>query len=465
MCDVGPGGSKLGGVTGLVDDLVIAIVNNRIYWDGHPRVTAALQDILAGLEEQFQQTTEDELLLGVIDGYLVFDGKPLLGSTLGGAKLIDPIERMDSGGIGIRRDCTQDEILTLLSLLGDRKDRGDDWSAANARLAAEGAQRVRLLPPPGGHGEGVGSMRVPKMALEVPLELYQRVFDTLQGMSVSICRGEQLSLHTARDQIEHIMTKLDQDPKSMLNLARYEQYDSFTFGHSVRVCFLALNFSKSLTPDPLLRNRIGLAAMLHDVGKARVPYEILHAPHRLSKEEREEMEKHTTHGAAILLELENTDPAAVATAFGHHRTLLGQGYPKDKLNAPLSTITKIVKICDVYEALTAVRPYKPAMSPTRAYRIMISMKKHFASHLLRQFITTNGLYPVGTHVRMGSGAVALVERQTHDLERPVVTIVTTPENDTLRPEDRVLVDLSSLAPGEMQVAEGPLTANVLKRAG
>jgi HD-GYP domain-containing protein (c-di-GMP phosphodiesterase class II) len=212
------------------------------------------------------------------------------------------------------------------------------------------------------------------------------------------------------------------DPKAMLSLARYEQYDAFTFGHSIRVCFLALDFARTMTQDEALLQRIGLAALLHDVGKAWVPFEILHAKGRLSPEERAEMERHTTYGAEILLGAEACDPLAVATAFGHHRMRQGGGYPRTIHEARQSTVLKIVKICDVYEALTAVRPYKPRMSPTRAYRLMLSMEGHFDRALLRHFISTNGFYPTGGRVRLSTGDTARVSRQTADPCRPVVDI-------------------------------------------
>src|SRR5262249_17314636 len=144
----------------------------------------------------------------------------------------------------------------------------------------------------------------------------------------------------------------------------------------IRVCLMALNYARAFTNDQEFLLRVGSAALLHDVGKARVPFEVLHCKGRLSAEHRREMERHPELGAEILLDSKGVDPMAVTAAFGHHKTTSYGGYPKTLHQAQLSTVTKIVKVCDVFESLTAVRPYKPAMSPVRAYRIMMSMQGH-----------------------------------------------------------------------------------------
>ena len=93
----------------------------------------------------------------------------------------------------------------------------------------------------------------------------------------------------------------------------------------------------------------------------------------------------------------------MAAALDHHQTFPAGGYPKVCHDVVLSKITKIVKICDVYEALTAERPYKRAMSPCRAFGIMFSMKGHFDSGILRRFVYVNGIYPAGSLVQMSNG--------------------------------------------------------------
>jgi response regulator RpfG family c-di-GMP phosphodiesterase len=108
-------------------------------------------------------------------------------------------------------------------------------------------------------------------------------------------------------------------------------------------------------------------------------------------------------------------------------------------------VTKLVKICDVYEALTAVRPYKKAMSAPKAFRTMLDMTAHFDEELLTHFIRTVGIHPAGTRVKLDTGDLARVVRQTRDFHRPVVELleragvsiaeVDRPTFDLTRPED------------------------------
>jgi putative nucleotidyltransferase with HDIG domain len=225
-------------------------------------------------------------------------------------------------------------------------------------------------------------------------------------------------------------------------MVRYERYDAYTLGHSVRVCALALDFASKLTADQRLLVRVGAAALLHDIGKMRIDPDVLHHRARLSPEQRREMERHTELGAAILLSQPGVDDLAVTVSHGHHRNLDGGGYPAAAPSSRQSIVTRLVKICDVYEALTAVRPYKGAMSPTKAFRIMLDSSGAFDPALLRKFIASTGCYPVGSEVALSDGACARVLRQTADLRRPVVRLELSVEGEPLDERDRVAVDLS-----------------------
>ncbi len=440
-----------------VDELVVSLTNVRIYGRTHPRVRAILEALEKALETLLGKTGAAELELGAVDGYIVHERRALLGATLGAQRLLEPLQRLDSGGIALERGTRADDFLALAHLLGRRMQVPENLEAAGRELEAAGCRSIRLLPAyrlPGSDeneqasiGKLLAQWASPdagKRALEldVPVKLYQRVVDHLQEVMIKVCRREAIGLEQSHSLIEAVLKRMGVDPGTMLDLCRYERYDAFTFGHSIRVCLLALFFARSMTRNQDLLHRIGIAALMHDIGKAWVPFEILHSVSRLSDEEREEMGRHTVHGGQILTTMQ-AEPSAVATAFGHHRFGDHGGYPKALHEAQLSTITRMVKICDVYEALTSVRPYKDPMSPVRAYRIMISMRDHFDPGLLRQFIGVNGVYPVGAHVRLSSGERARVVAQTSWLERPKVLLETTPDGARLESDPGETIDLSA----------------------
>jgi putative nucleotidyltransferase with HDIG domain len=419
--------------TAVVDELVVALSNARIYRPDHPRVTAAVATLVSGLECWFETKGAERFDLGVADGFLFHARRPLLGASLSASRLVDPLSRLSSGGISFLRGAAARDVLALVALLGARRHDARSHAEANLALDQQGASKVRLLPP---YRAGVDGLAAPQTGadleqveaalahlLEVtPREVYQSTVETLQDATVDAVRGSALDLDSLRGVAEKLQQRMLADPATMLGLTRYERYDEFTFGHSIRVAALALQFGSTLTRDTELLNRIGLAALLHDIGKSRVPFDILHARRRLDPAERRIMSRHTELGAEVLLETGEADPLAVTVAFGHHRAEEGQGYPLTTDGAPLCLATRLIKLCDVYEALTAVRPYKPRMSPIRAYRIMMGMQGQFDPALLRRFIEVNGAYPVGQRVRLASGEVARVRRQTEEVLKPLVEL-------------------------------------------
>jgi HD-GYP domain-containing protein (c-di-GMP phosphodiesterase class II) len=422
-----PEAGTLERVTNFVDELLVALVNAGIFWADHPRVRSSvdrLLQLLPGL------TSQGPLQLASVEDCLLHEERPLLGASLSGSRLIKALRGRESGGLEFAATTTREDLRALIGLLGQRPDASESLASVNTRLQADGARWVRLLPPyrlaAGAGGTAAAGPAAPAPAvprLRLHGRVYQEIVELLQGIAVKVCHGEAFGFDAAQTLLDRVLGLLERDPGALLQITRYERYDAFTFGHSIRVCVLAVNFARSLTTDPALLNRVGVSALLHDVGKARVPFQILHNTGRLSAEERLEMQKHPLFGAEILQDLRDSDPMAVAAAFGHHLTEDQAGYPRTFHEHRLSTVTRLCKVCDVYEALTAVRPYKRSMLPLEAYRVMLSMKDHFEPWLLRKFIQVNGIFPVGTVVELSDGRSARVRAQGAALDRPVVEVL------------------------------------------
>ena len=443
-------------ITDLVDELVVAVTNGRIYNPTHPRVTSTLESLVEVLEDLYAERGSGTIQLGAADGYLFYERRPLLGASLAAAKLLDPLRKIQAGGIAMDQGARLGDFAALMQALGRESKHLSSAEEGNRFLEAEGCTRLRFLPPysrggqsrlPGVDGSDIPPPPVPgegadssgadgaaaTPVLSVPAHLYQSVVNTLQDMMVKAARGDSLDFDETHTFVERAVEQLDAAPHELLRLSRYERYDAFTFGHSIRVGLLAINFARTITQDPDFLFRIGIAALMHDIGKAKVPFEILHSTGRLDQEQRAQMNRHTEHGGRILLDMDGSEPMAIAAALGHHRTIDGGGYPQTLHQVQLSTCTRMVKICDVYEALTAVRPYKDRMSPTRAYRIMMSMSDHFDQALLKWFIYINGIYPVGSMVRLTSGEIAVVTGRTQSLKYPQVEL----EKNTTRAGTRL----------------------------
>jgi len=449
-------GARLAGPASFVDELVVALTNARIYDARHPRLATSIDTLTDGLASLCRETESTTIRLGTADGFLFFRSRPLLGASLAARRLTRALEELGAGGIALEERATREDLSALIAFVARGSKGVTTPVEANAALAQAGCTTILFLPPyqeaTGTWGDFAGEGRLAqvehgapvdgrRIEMDLPARVYQDVVSSLQDAMVRSCSGDNLDIESMQARAEAILHQLEHDAGTMMRLARYERYDAFTFGHSIRVCFVALNFARHLTEDEHLVERIGLAALLHDVGKAWVPFDVLHSTDRLSDAERAEMNLHPVHGGQILLGNANPDPLAVAVAFSHHRNLDGSGYPTAARAGRLSTATLIVKIADVYEALTAARPYKPRMSPTRAYRIMMDMDGHFEPSLLRRFIEINGFYPVGSRVRLTTGETALVVEQTDRMASPVVMTELDASGERLFREDVERIDL------------------------
>jgi putative nucleotidyltransferase with HDIG domain len=339
-----------------------------------------------------------------------------------------------------------------------RPQPGADYTALNQQLLARNCRSISLLPPyvegaggPNGEngngGEEPGNpaiLQPVQTTARVGLKFYQAVIDLLENVTVSVCRGGRIDFAPVQAHAEKLLKQLSSQEQPLLGLARQDQYDAFTFGHSVRVAILAMNFAKELTEDQDRLILIGTAGLLHDVGKSLIPFEILHSTKRLTEEERREMNRHAELGAECLLGHDDSDPLAIAAAFGHHRSPDGSGYPRTTHKHETDMVTSIVKICDVFEALTAARPYKQPMSPIRAYRVMLAMGDKFDRRLLRRFIEVNGIYPVGQIVELSTGEVAVVRAHGKDPLKPAVALIDSVIGQDLIEEDQQLLDLADI---------------------
>lgn len=431
----------------LVDEIVAALVNSRIYEASHPRVQNSLAAVRRTVKELAEHTGADPVCVAIADGMVVFQQRPLLGASIGAARLIDQLQQWGAGGIGFGAAFEIAELADFLAAMAARPQPGKGFADLNDTMAQRQHRHVRLLAPfvqGGGAGDDAPEAPAALGKVKVGVRFYQAVIDLLQNVTVSVCRGGRIDFAPVQEQAERLLRQLDDKDEPLLGLARQDQYDAFTFGHSVRVAVLSMNFARAMTEDRDLLIRIGTAALLHDVGKSLIPFEILHSTQILSDEERRQMNRHAELGAECLLCHDDSDPLAIAAAFGHHRGPDGTGYPRTVHPHETDIVTDIVKICDVFEALTAARPYKQPMSPIRAYRVMLAMGDKLNRRLLRRFIEVNGIYPIGQLVQLDDGAVAVVRGQGESPLQPRVVLLESEHSQDFVDEEPQILDLASV---------------------
>lgn len=226
-------------------------------------------------------------------------------------------------------------------------------------------------------------------------------------------------------------------------LTQLKNRDEYTAIHSLNVCVLSLIFGRSLNLSKEELNELGLGALLHDIGKMRVPLAVLNKPGKLTDDEFEIMKTHPGMGYELIRNDENLSEEVLTIVRNHHERLSGQGYP-DKLNEQsISYFTKIVSITDVYDAITSDRVYHDGMTPHLAIQKLYEwMPNNFDKDLVQKFIRTLGIYPIGSVVELKTGHIGLVVK-LNEVQRmkPVVMLIMN-RNREFYPR-RKLVNLAS----------------------
>lgn len=178
------------------------------------------------------------------------------------------------------------------------------------------------------------------------------------------------------------------DREAFKKLFSIASHDYYTYTHSINVCTYSLALADTLTiTDPQLLRDLGVGALLHDIGKARISDKIIAKPGTLDASEWEEIKRHPEYGRDILVPDNIVGPASMDVVLGHHEKLDGSGYPLGLGGKEISLNSRIACIADVFDALTTVRPYKGAKSTYDALMLMSKeMRKHLDRELYENFI-------------------------------------------------------------------------------
>jgi HD-GYP domain-containing protein (c-di-GMP phosphodiesterase class II) len=183
--------------------------------------------------------------------------------------------------------------------------------------------------------------------------------------------------------------------------------------HSVAVCALMIALGRQTGLDEELNHRLGIAGLLHDLGKAMVPLEILNKPGKLTDEEFRIMKRHPEEGGRLLERNRGVDEIVLDVVLHHHEKNEGSGYPEGFKRGEISLYAKMGAVCDVYDAITSNRPYKAGWDPAESLHKMAEwVNGHFDMSVFQAFVKSLGIYPVGSLVRLSSGRIGVVVAQS-----------------------------------------------------
>ncbi|GGP96496.1 HD-GYP domain-containing protein [Shewanella ulleungensis] len=238
--------------------------------------------------------------------------------------------------------------------------------------------------------------------------------ETFEGKPIEVGQFEDV----ADKMIESVMD--DADAFKCISALRTK--DAYLLEHSINVAFLLVTFGKHLGLERELLKQMAVGGILHDIGKIKVDNEVLHKPGRLTPEEFEHMKLHQVYAAEIMRETEGLSQVSKDVCLMHHEKLDGKGYPHGLTAEQIPQHGRMSCIVDIFDALTATRCYKEAMSPAAAFKILLSLTPfHLDQKLVYEFIRCVGIYPVGSLVQLSDERVGIVwDSKGRDALHPIV---------------------------------------------
>lgn len=281
---------------------------------------------------------------------------------------------------------------------------------------------------------GVNSIYIKTSYLDDTTEIPEIVCDETRQKAVKLVHKSFETLKvSARINIgefvlaaDCIVDEITQNRQAMVHLTDIRTHDNYTFGHSVNVCVLSTITGLQLGYTKPKLKTLALGSLLHDAGKAFVPLEILNKPGRLTDEEMTVMRKHTEIGFDIIRKQFDEIPLLAAhVAFQHHEKQNGKGYPRGLNGDSIHEYAKIAAIADVYDAVTADRPYRGRMPAHEAYELVVSLaNSHFDPEILTTFLNNIAIYPIGSFIALNTGEIAIVTDVIPKLPtRPIVKVI------------------------------------------
>lgn len=273
----------------------------------------------------------------------------------------------------------------------------------------------------------------------------------VSSMFNDVRMGKAVSADVAMPLVADIAASVSRNQNALISLVRLKTKDDYTYMHSVAVCAMMVALAKQLNLSESETRQAGLAGLLHDIGKAAIPLDVLNKPAALTEEEFDLVKLHPERGHELLLAAGINDEVVLDVCLHHHEKIDGTGYPRKFKDEQISLFAKMGAICDVYDAITSNRPYKSGWDPGVSLQRMAQWKGHFDETIFKAFVKSLGIYPIGSTLKLKSGRLAVViDQSPKSLLAPIVKVFFSTKTKSRIPIS--LIDLSK--PSERDAIEG-----------
>ena len=273
--------------------------------------------------------------------------------------------------------------------------------------------------------------------------VYKETSTLVRSFMQDVRLGKTINVEIAKKAVAECVDSVLHSPDALLWMTQLKNRDLYTSQHSMNVCILAIALGRQINLPVDELNHVGLCGMMHDMGKMRIPLDILNKPGKLEADELKIMQSHAELGWKLLMSSSDMYGGAIDVAHSHHERLDGKGYPRQLSADQITPYTRIVAIVDMYDAITSDRIYQNGRTHLEAINIMTkACDTHLDSGLTYKFIECLGIYPPGSIVELSNGEIAIVVEVNpkHKIKPKIMLLL----DEDKQPRTERLVDLSKM---------------------
>ncbi len=418
--------------TKLLFDFFALVKTARILSENNATYVGKLINFF-NLFQEIKRENDDITIKIIADHFFIndklvsFDDRGLSGA----ATVVAEWKILGIGGIRLACTITLDELGKFFRFIADLKPAGEKLETLHEDLKTHGLTSVEIL----------SSQEMDEIAPEISEDERQRfrkmarvtffkALSTVEEILVDTINDKEINIAKTKRIVHGLIDHITKDESSLLELAAIKNFDDYTYAHSTNVCVYALTIGVRLSLDRPRLSQLGMAALFHDLGKIKLPADLIRKPEAFDENDWVQMQQHPFLGAKTILrnlKFNLHTARAARVAMEHHINNDFTGYPLLRLERrPKNLFSKIISIVDTFDAMTSGRVYiKRKINPDEVFKKMrFQMQIKFDPFLLKIFNDIIGIYPAGSLVLLNSEEIAMILTNNEtDKARPIIKIV------------------------------------------
>jgi len=412
---------KLERARDLVRTLAVADTNAALYPTTHPLVEQSLTELVLAVRALATLGFE-EVTVNIYKKTVFVENQVFSEESATYSRLVDEFLAHGISAVTFTATMTLADAAGLVELLEDSGVA--DIDAARAFLEARGVQSVRVAETT--TLENTGDEERNREIRARARESYDAGLSAMRDIESHAKLGRVLEVSALQQVVESLLDSLLQDPAAVLGLTAIKGHDDYTLNHSINVCILSISLGSALGIEGNDLHSLGLAGLLYDIGKVRVPEEVLMKSGPLTSDEWATIKLHSQEGADLLKRIQLADKMPMIVAFEHHQRFDQLGYPESN-GSEQHLFSKVISVCDAYDAMTTHRPFRREIRPDKALAVLMQGRgKAYDPSVTKALVAMLGIYPMGAVVILDDGSTAVVYRVNND--------------DLLHPRVKILAD-------------------------